>query len=218
MKKTFLQAHAANYRAGRTDEIKYIVIHYTANDGDTAEDNQRYFAGASRGASAHFFVDINGWGQSVREGDTAWHCGATTYRHPECRNANSLGIEMCSYIDNGEYAFDIRTIKNAIELVRELAAKYGIDRQHVLRHYDVTGKKCPAPWVDRSDIWETFLNDVFPPAKPEEEKHWYDEAVKWGEDNGIMTGGRPNDPVTRAEAITMLHRMDKRWSGLLSEE
>ena len=57
-----------------------------------------------------------------------------------------------------------------------------------------------------------------------EEKHWYDEAMAWGERTGIMRDGRPNDPVTRAEAITMLMRYhntftpedDKAHSGLLN--
>ncbi|MFK7722688.1 hypothetical protein ACI3EW_00980 [Pilosibacter sp. HC1M1C21] len=25
----------------------------------------------------------------------AWHCGASSDKHAECRNANSIGIEMC---------------------------------------------------------------------------------------------------------------------------
>ena len=32
----FLQAHPGNYRRGRPWAIQYIVIHYTANDGDAA--------------------------------------------------------------------------------------------------------------------------------------------------------------------------------------
>lgn len=58
-----------------------------------------------------------------------------------------------------------------------------------------------------------------------EEKHWYDEAMAWGERTGIMRDGRPNDTLTRAEAITMLMRYhnifaaedDKTASGLLSD-
>lgn len=218
MIKLFMWAHASNYRIGRRDTVKYIVVHYTAGNGDTAEDELRYFSGANRQASAHFFVDEKGWGQSVKEGDTAWHCGAITYRHPECRNDNSIGVEMCSRKNSAGYYFLPAVEDNAAELVRELADKYGIDRSHIIRHYDVTGKNCPAPYVNDPGAWTRFLDKVFPPADPEEETHWYDEAVTWGEDNGIMTGGRPNDPVTRAEAVTMLYRMDKRWSGLLTDD
>lgn len=37
-------AHTGNYGKRRTaDEIKYLVIHYTGNDGDTAAGNANYY-------------------------------------------------------------------------------------------------------------------------------------------------------------------------------
>lgn len=61
--------------------------------------------------------------------------------------------------------------------------------------------------------------------KPTQPKHWYDSALAWGERTGIMRDGRPGDPVTRAESITMLMRYhaafgpedEKTESGSLSE-
>ena len=50
----FVPADPSNYYAGRGgNSIKYIVMHYTANDGDTDEGNAHYFQGAGRRASAH---------------------------------------------------------------------------------------------------------------------------------------------------------------------
>ena len=93
----FVSCDPSNYRAGRTQPVRYIVMHYTANNGDTAKNNCDYYhrVGGLQ-ASAHYFCDEHGAMQSVRECDTAWHCGARAYWHPECRNANSIGIEMCS--------------------------------------------------------------------------------------------------------------------------
>ena len=153
------QANRANFAQGRTQPIQFLVIHYTANNGDTVQNNLDYFARNAVGASAHYFVDENGFGQSVQDGDTAWHCGASSYRHPSCRNANSIGMELCSRKDSrGNYYFLDQTVYNAAALARELMGKYGIDRAHVVRHYDVTGKKCPAPMVDNPTLWENFLN------------------------------------------------------------
>ena len=136
----FKQANRANFAQGRTQPIQFLVIHYTANNGDTVQNNLDYFAGNAVGASAHYFVDENGFGQSVQDGDTAWHCGASSYRHPSCRNANSIGVELCSRKDSrGNYYFLDQTVYNAAALARELMGKYGIDRTHVVRHYDVTG-------------------------------------------------------------------------------
>ena len=155
----FKQANEANFAHGRTQPVQFLVIHYTANNGDTVQNSLDYFAGNAVGASAHYFVDENGYGQSVKDQDTAWHCGANQYKHPDCRNANSIGIELCSKKDSrGNYYFMDQTVYNAAALARQLMQTYGIDRAHVLRHYDVTGKRCPAPMVDNPTLWENFLN------------------------------------------------------------
>lgn len=155
----FKQANGANFARGRTQPIEFLVIHYTANNGDTVQNNLDYFSRNAVGASAHYFVDENGYGQSVKDADTAWHCGASSYRHKTCRNANSIGMELCSRKDSkGNYYFMDQTVYNAAALARQLMQTYGIDRAHVLRHYDVTGKRCPAPMVDNPTLWENFLN------------------------------------------------------------
>ena len=79
---TFKQAHSGNYQPGRTQPIEYIVVHYTANKGDTAKNNVDYFARTVTGTSAHYFVDRNAVMPSVDDGDTAWHCGRDHPRHP----------------------------------------------------------------------------------------------------------------------------------------
>ena len=153
----FKEANAGNFLRGRTSEIEYIVMHYTGNFGDTAKNNADYFARVSIETSAHYFVDGKEIWQSVKDEDTAWHCGGRAYKHTYCRNSNSIGIEMCDSLT----AVPDKVLDNAVELVRYLANKYGIDREHVIRHYDVTGKICPGPWVNHPEDFETFLDLVF---------------------------------------------------------
>ena len=43
----------------------------------------------------------------------------------------------------------------AAQLGRDIMARYGIPMEHVLRHYDVTGKLCPQPLIDE-DKWTAF--------------------------------------------------------------
>lgn len=165
MKKAFKQCNSANYKKGRTSPIKYIVIHYTSNNGDTAKNNVDYYSSAVVKASAHYFVDeYDTVYQSVLDSDTAWAVGATKYVHPYCRNANSISIEMCSRnrngsgrsaTDNGWY-FKDETVNNAIALTKELMAKYNIPIENVIRHYDVTGKICPAPYANDVSKWNDF--------------------------------------------------------------
>ena len=150
----FQQAHRGNYtpRQGQARTIQYIVVHYTANSGDTAQNNLDYFAREVTGTSTHYFVDRASVRQSVLDTDIAWHCGAERYQHPECRNSNSIGVEMCNSV--GGVPEDVRDRTAAF--VRELMDKYGVPVENVLRHYDVTGKRCPAPWVDNPAEWMEF--------------------------------------------------------------
>jgi N-acetyl-anhydromuramyl-L-alanine amidase AmpD len=147
-----------NYRKGNNKQNKYIVIHYVGSTGG-AEANCKYFLSNYRGSSAHYFVGHEGeiW-QCVEDKNIAWHCGASRYKHPYCRNDNSIGIEMCCRKNqsNGTWYFEEETIKAAIELTKELMKKYNIPASNVLRHFDITGKTCPEPYVRDTAAWNTF--------------------------------------------------------------
>ena len=148
-----------NYNTLKGKLNKYIVIHFTANNGDTALGNCKYFYTEDRGASAHYFVDENGVWQCVEDNNVAWHCGASTYKHPYCRNGNSIGVEMCSRKDsNGNYYIMDKTVNNTVELVKYLMNKYNVPIDNVIRHYDVTGKNCPEPFVRDIKKWQDFKN------------------------------------------------------------
>ena len=147
-----------NFNNGSINRIKYIVVHFTANNGDTAYGNTNY-SKSYRGASAHYFVDENNIYQSVEDKNVAWHCGAKKYKHSTCRNSNSLGVELCSMKDSkGNFYFMDKTVDNAVELVKMLMAKYNVPIANVIRHYDVTGKNCPEPFVRDIKAWQNFKN------------------------------------------------------------
>ncbi|MBP3311270.1 MAG: N-acetylmuramoyl-L-alanine amidase [Butyricicoccus sp.] len=155
------RARAENYGGARSlVDIRYLVIHFTANNGDTAKNNADYFAREVIGASAHYFVDENEVWRSVPDDRVAWHCGTTgTYFHPYCRNKNSIGIELCSRKDaNGVYYFAGETVERAAQLARQLREQYRITT--ILRHYDVTHKLCPEPCVRNVSAWQAFVKAV----------------------------------------------------------
>ena len=158
--------------------IKYIVLHYDGNNGATARNNVDYFARAGVGASAHYFIDENEIALSVPWYYTAWHCGAMKYTHPDCRNHNSIGIELCSkrYKD-GAYYFEPNTVIRAASLVRSLMETFQIPLKNVVRHYDVTGKNCPAPWVDNNE-WGEFLRLVEDKPKEVNTMKYYEKVVE----------------------------------------
>lgn len=226
---TFKQAHSGNYQKGRTQPIEYIVVHYTANTGDTAQNNLDYFARTKTGTSAHYFVDENEVCQSVQDTDVAWHCGSKNPRHPYCRNANSIGVEMCNSVGGVPEAVRARTAA----FVRQKMKEYGIDSSHVLRHYDVTGKRCPAPWVDNPAEWmefkkmleedddmsyeqfEQYMNRYLTERNAKPADDWAKPYIQDAIDAGAMTdvGGtieRPQGFITRQEMAVVAAALSKK--------
>lgn len=230
MNVQFKQAHRGNYSPGRAYPIEYIVVHYTANDGDTANNNADYFAREKTGTSAHYFVDRSEIWQSVAEGDTAYHCGSSNPVHPYCRNANSIGVEMCDSLTEVPEAVMERTA----ELVRSIMKTYGIPIYNVLRHYDVTGKRCPAPWVSNSSEWDRFKRMLEGDDMTQDQfnamaEQWLNQRAAaqpsaWATEKteahptgilaeavakGITDGTRPKALATREEVAAMVNAVSK---------
>lgn len=168
-------ANKSNYGSKRsTSSIKYIVIHYTGNNGDKAVNNATYFKNNVVKASAHYFVDDTTVYQSVPDNYAAWSVGGSKYsdcsktgggkKYGLCTNANSLSIELCDAVNDGKIYPSEKTIKNAITLTKKLMKKYGIQASNVIRHFDVTGKCCPSYWcgtVEKNNKWKTeFWNSL----------------------------------------------------------
>lgn len=154
-----------NYKKGRNSNIKYIVIHYTGNKGDTALNNVKYFKNNVVKASAHYFVDQSEIYSSVPVEDTAWHCGGNKQSKyggkyfGKCTNSNSIGIEMCLLDKYGNV--NLKTFINTVELTKYLMDKYNISSENVIRHWDVNGKDCPRPFTgDNNAYWQDFKNRI----------------------------------------------------------
>lgn len=200
-------ANRANYGSKRTIAPLYIVVHYTSNKGDTAKNNADYFARESVKASAHFFVDETSIWSSVPENYVAWHCGGTKYYHAECRNSNSIGVEVCMNDKQGKVR--VKSIELAAELVLVLMAKYNIPADRVIRHYDVTHKNCPAPMVEEPARWADFKKklEAKKMAKSDAPSAWAKDAWEKATKAGVVDGTRPTEPITRQELAVILDRL-----------
>lgn len=184
-------ANKQNYGGVRAlNTIKYLVYHYTGNDGDTDEGNGKHFHNHIVKASAHYFVDDDSVTQSVPDNYIAYSVGGKcqSSHHPlykVCTNSNSISIEMCDCYKNGVVEITDKTLENAIELGKMLMKKYNISIDHVIRHYDVNGKACPnCNGLLNDDAWNAFksrLNGApvaIPKADtPAPQKSGYDEWV-----------------------------------------
>lgn len=152
--------------------IKGLIMHYTANNGGTARNHKTYFNNLNGiYASAHLFVDDNEAICIIPLNEVAYHANdtvkynadGTIYKplYSKIGNANygTIGLEMC--LDkNGKITE--KTFQNSVKAVKELVAKYpAITRNTIWRHYDVTGKNCPAPWVSKPSELARFKEAVF---------------------------------------------------------
>ena len=154
----------------RTKDIKYLVIHYTGNDGDSAKGNANYFKTHIVEASAHYFVDDNGIIQSVPDDFAAYSVGGRKYPscgktgggrfYGKCTNENSINVELCDTRKNGKFDFSEGTLDNAADLCRVLLKKYNISVDNIIRHFDVTGKNCPKYFVENEDAFAAFRDDI----------------------------------------------------------
>lgn len=209
-----IPCNTQNYGGVRGQKVAYIVIHYTAGKNDTAQDNGNYFKNNKVGASAHWFVDEHDAVLSVDEHFVAWHCGGAAYKHPACRNSNSIGVELCSEMDaKGEYYFTEATVENAKHLVRQLMAKYNVPAERVIRHYDVTGKICPAPFVGAGrTAWEEFKGGLTVYQKLENVPDWAKQTIKKVVDKGALVGdekGNLNLSEDLTRTLVILDRLNK---------
>lgn len=135
--------------------IRYIVLHYTGVNGDTAKNEVKYFSTSHTGSSgAHFFVGQDGdVQQSIPMKYIAWSVGDWRNGHgpyySKCKNSNSVSIEMCDQMYKDASAAQIAAVKKLIAYIKSQCPNI-VD---VIRHHDVTTKSCPARYLN-SAKWQ----------------------------------------------------------------
>lgn len=154
------------------NSITYIVVHYL---GVPNADNPDLYGG---GYGGHYNIKRNGSIYKAANPRTAvvWHCGGGLQGsgghsfYGKCTNYNSIGIE-CGVSanttakdlsgDSGLWYFTEETQESLVWLVSKLMDEYGISFDHVIRHYDVTGKICPNPYVKNNKYKTSWTWDQF---------------------------------------------------------
>lgn len=162
-----------------SEKIEWIVVHYPAMPGCSAYKVKHYFDTTSRQVSTHFVVDDIGWLELTPVKEAAFHCGSLNTSKNGAFNGNSIGIDICDNkkcvktisASDTDWYFTSETLKQARTLIVQLMIQYHIDIDHVCRHYDVTGKVCPRPFVGKDescyrnnmscfDLWDAFKAEI----------------------------------------------------------
>jgi len=137
------------------NNVSSVVIHYTANPGTRAEANRNYFESLrikkNTSSSSHFVIGLKG------EIIQCIPLDEISYASND-RNYDTISIECCHPDESGE--FNDETYKSLVALTAWICCEYNLDKEDIIRHYDVSGKKCPLYYVEHEDKWEDLKDDV----------------------------------------------------------
>lgn len=184
--KAIVIHYTANDKPGATDTAnanyfgrKYVM----SSEGPFEADLKTTF----RYGSAQIICDQDSITVAIPEDEVAWGCGdrpmpyTSTFKgqQPLARqifgnrqNYQTVSVEICN---NGDWG---KAVANASEWVRSYCKRNGMtvdvkgslapqDANSVapgtvlvVRHYDVTGKMCPRPFVDDHGAWVKFVEGL----------------------------------------------------------
>ena len=223
--------------------IYYIIIHYTGINNDTAENEVKFFAtGNKRAAGAHFFVGQNGHicqsikisqiAKSVPRKRQAYKGGGSLVG--KCTSANSVSIELCDNLSKDPSQAQIEATRQLVAYIQSICP----NAKTIVRHYDATGKLCPARMTDVSSAntsrWKSFKakmttkgEDEIDMTKEEVIKlidqridkalkgadskvsSWFEKEFAEAKELGLTDGTRPGGYSTREQTAVMALRASK---------
>ena len=133
------------------EDIQDIVIHYVGNPGSTAQGNRDYFDSDKSEVSSHFVVGLEG--EIIQCIPLNERSSASNWR-----NKDTISIEVCHPTEDG--SFTDATYESLVKLTAWLCDHCKLSTDHIIRHYDITGKLCPLYFVENEGAWQWFLKDV----------------------------------------------------------
>lgn len=179
---------------------QYIAVHYLGVVGQ----NNKVEAG---GYGAHYYIYWDGTiYQAAKHDAILWQVGTGGYytqKHPEARNSNTIGIELCPKCDGNAsnpsdpyWYFTTETQEACVQLVKKLMQDLGIPASHVLRHYDIVNKHCPAPYVNNNK---------------------YKTSWTWEEFKARLSDGSGGSGGSSAGGTGQMYRIRKSWADAASQ-
>lgn len=199
------QTGTANTTASKGRKILYLAVHYTAGVSckkGSASGCASWFANPNAGGSADYIVDEETFVQYNPDPKNRYcHAvGGGKYKtqggrlYGVAKNANCISLEICSGNKAGKitvpndpnYYFTDKVLEKAREAVQYLMQLYGIDADHVIRHYDVNGKPCPGVIGWNKDSGDESKWLAFHAAIGGKPIQWYRVGTAW--ENGACVG------------------------------
>ncbi len=220
-------AISEQYAAQSQDSrVQYIVLHYTETD----------FAKSlnilTRGpVSSHYLVDANPPRiyRLVPEDRRAWHAGKSYWQGQRGLNAASIGIEIVNDGNRGHLEgpfapWDPAQIDAVVALVKDLAARHGVQPHHIVGHSDIApqrkqdpGATFPwqqlvaaglVPWPDAAQVAaaQTRFSGALPSVA------WFQERLA-AHGFEVPRSGELDDATRRVIISFQMKYRPARWDG-----
>ncbi len=189
----------ARQAQGEDQRIRFLVIHYTAEDFNNALNTL-----TDEHVSAHYLIPAQppleegkpvAW-QLVPENMRAWHAGVSGWRGRTNLNDTSVGIELenkgysNALLGKKFYPFPPGQIDLLANLSQEIVARYQIEPRNVVAHSDIAPqrKDDPGPLFPWQEMAERGIGA------------WPDAARV----NQYLAGRNPLQPVGQAQLLALL--------------
>lgn len=183
-KQRHIRKHPTTRPGIKLLRVQAGIDHATANPGATAANHFTYFDSSlpdlndnppkghkTRYASAHIFVDrfealelipldeVAFHGNERKAGPLLSTLRATSRDYPG-GNANllTIGIEMCQEKDGSIHPDTLKRTALVHQYLQRRFPQLKDTYNRFVRHYDVTGKNCPAPMVTSATLFRKLLD------------------------------------------------------------
>ncbi len=151
---TISEQYAAQSQDSR---VQYIVLHYTETDFAKSLDILTHGP-----VSSHYLVDANPPRiyRLVPEDRRAWHAGKSFWQGQTGLNASSIGIEIVNDGNRGHLEgpfapWDPAQIEAVVALVKDIAARHGVQPHHIVGHSDIAPQRKQDPGA--AFPWQTLV-------------------------------------------------------------
>lgn len=156
-----------------TANVNYIGRKYVVKNGEIYEANG---VDKFRFGSAHWFIDINSATLCIPQDEVVWGCGdralpydngykgqtkiaQDVFNHKQ--NYLTINYELCNNDTIKNSSADWEQVCNsAIDIIAKDMITYNISTDRIYRHFDISGKLCPKPFVDNEKAWIDYKNKI----------------------------------------------------------
>ena len=207
IKTTINYSPSFNSKKRKSNQIKFIIFHYTGMKKETEAINR--LTSIQSEVSCHYLIKNNGEIiKLVPDLYVAWHAGKSSWRSFKSLNQSSIGIEITNPGHEFSYKkFSKKQILSLLKLSKFLIKKYKISNNNILGHSDVAperkkdpGEKFPWKYLSKNQIglWHTLKeNELIKNRRSKiskiEKKFFFNNIFKIGYQKKITRPLRKNN-------------------------